>query len=112
MLSWAQQVTRGSEGDLVELYCGNANFTIPLAANFRRVVATEVAKSSIEAARFNLDVRSWLLPPKLRLALPGQMFRINTQWKPELDGCMMIVYYKSSFSTPVSGDCWQCLSMS
>ncbi len=66
MLSWAQSVTRppsppaGDDGaaapprhdhDLLELYCGNANFTIPLAANFRRVVATELAKSSVEAAK-------------------------------------------------------------
>ncbi|GIL92594.1 hypothetical protein Vretifemale_20118, partial [Volvox reticuliferus] len=43
-----------AEDDLLELYCGNGNFTVPLAQNFRRVVATEVSKSSVEAARFNL----------------------------------------------------------
>lgn len=42
MVSWAEKQTRGSKGDLLELYCGNGNFTIPLATNFRRVVATEV----------------------------------------------------------------------
>lgn len=36
MLAWARSVTAGSQAaDLLELYCGNANFTIPLAANFR-----------------------------------------------------------------------------
>ncbi|EFJ46848.1 hypothetical protein VOLCADRAFT_118051 [Volvox carteri f. nagariensis] len=45
----------GPQDDLLELYCGNGNFTVPLAQNFRRVVATEVAKSSVEAARFNLE---------------------------------------------------------
>ncbi|PNW88249.1 hypothetical protein CHLRE_01g021150v5 [Chlamydomonas reinhardtii] len=45
----------GPEDDLLELYCGNGNFTIPLSANFRRVVATEVAKSSVEAARYNME---------------------------------------------------------
>ncbi len=45
------QVTRGSEGDMLELYCGNGNFTIPLASNFRRVVATELSKSGVEAAK-------------------------------------------------------------
>ncbi|KAG2447247.1 hypothetical protein HYH02_007987 [Chlamydomonas schloesseri] len=45
----------GPEDDLLELYCGNGNFTIPLAANFRRVVATEVSKSSVEAARYNME---------------------------------------------------------
>lgn len=42
MVSWAVQQTRGSEGDALELYCGNGNFTIPMAQNFRNVVATEV----------------------------------------------------------------------
>ncbi|KAF5833106.1 uracil-5--methyltransferase-domain-containing protein, partial [Dunaliella salina] len=41
--------------DLLELYCGNGNFTIPLACNFRRVVATEVSKSGVEAARWNIQ---------------------------------------------------------
>lgn len=45
MVAWAEKQTRGSTGDLLELYCGNGNFTIPLAANFRRVVATEVCAS-------------------------------------------------------------------
>lgn len=36
MLGWARSVTAGSQAaDLLELYCGNANFTIPLATNFR-----------------------------------------------------------------------------
>lgn len=55
MLSWAQSVTKGSTGDLLELYCGNGNFTIPLAENFRRVVATEVSKASVDAARYNIE---------------------------------------------------------
>lgn len=54
MLSWAQAATAGSSGtDLLELYCGNGNFTMPLAANFRQVVATEVSKVGIDAARHN-----------------------------------------------------------
>ena len=36
MLAWAKRVTRGSgEHDLLELYCGNGNFTVALAPNFR-----------------------------------------------------------------------------
>jgi tRNA (uracil-5-)-methyltransferase len=34
MLSWARHVTRSCSGDLVELYCGNGNFTVALADNF------------------------------------------------------------------------------
>lgn len=37
MLTWAQSASRDAGGDLLELYCGNANFTIPLAANFKQV---------------------------------------------------------------------------
>ncbi|QFT84572.1 tRNA/tmRNA (uracil-C(5))-methyltransferase [Halomonas sp. THAF12] len=55
MLSWARDVTAGSaERDLVELYCGNGNFTIALAENFRRVLATEISRTSVASARENL----------------------------------------------------------
>lgn len=37
MLNWAVDVTKGSSGDLLELYCGNGNFTLPLAQNFKQV---------------------------------------------------------------------------
>ncbi|GEK72486.1 MULTISPECIES: tRNA (uridine(54)-C5)-methyltransferase TrmA [Halomonas] len=55
MLSWARDVTAGStERDLVELYCGNGNFTVALAENFRRVLATEISRTSVASARENL----------------------------------------------------------
>ncbi|HEY7771675.1 MAG TPA: tRNA (uridine(54)-C5)-methyltransferase TrmA [Marinagarivorans sp.] len=54
MLNWAFDHTRNSEGDLLELYCGNGNFTLPLAQNFSRVVATEIAKSSVDSAKRNM----------------------------------------------------------
>ncbi|NAW35246.1 tRNA (uridine(54)-C5)-methyltransferase TrmA [Halomonas alimentaria] len=55
MLTWAREVTRGSQdGDLVELYCGNGNFTVGLAENFRRVLATEISRTSVASARENL----------------------------------------------------------
>lgn len=56
MLGWAVDVTRGStDHDLLELYCGNGNFTGAVAPNFRRVVATEVSKSSVAAAKRNFE---------------------------------------------------------
>jgi tRNA (uracil-5-)-methyltransferase len=55
MLTWAQEVTKKSTGDLLELYCGNGNFTIPLSANFERVLATELSKISVRSALYNLD---------------------------------------------------------
>jgi len=55
MLNWAVAASRGdSHGDLLELYCGNGNFTLALAANFRRVLATEVAKLSVASALHNI----------------------------------------------------------
>ncbi|MFM5727222.1 tRNA (uridine(54)-C5)-methyltransferase TrmA [Aeromonas veronii] len=54
MLAWALDVTKGSEGDLLELYCGNGNFSIALARNFRKVLATEIAKPSVDSAQFNI----------------------------------------------------------
>lgn len=56
MLHWAREVTAGSQaGDLVELYCGNGNFTVALAENFRRVLATEISRTSVASANVNLD---------------------------------------------------------
>ena len=40
--------------DLLELYCGNGNFTVALAPLFDRVLATEVSKSGVLAAEHNL----------------------------------------------------------
>src|SRR5690554_7371939 len=53
MLSWAVKHTEEFGGDLLELYCGNGNFTLPLAQNFRQVLATELAKSSLASAEYN-----------------------------------------------------------
>jgi tRNA (uracil-5-)-methyltransferase len=54
MLNWAFAQTQPLGGDLLELYCGNGNFTIALAPNFQRVLATEIAKSAVRAAQHNL----------------------------------------------------------
>lgn len=54
MLSWARQQAQGKGGDLLELYCGNGNFTIALAPLFDKVLATEMAKTSVQAAHVNL----------------------------------------------------------
>ena len=54
MLEWAIDCTQGSQGDLLELYCGNGNFSIALTQNFRKVLATEIAKPSVAAAQFNI----------------------------------------------------------
>jgi len=58
MLEWAVEVTRDSDGDLLELYCGNGNFSVALAQNFRQVLATELAKPSVEAAQWNIQANA------------------------------------------------------
>lgn len=54
MLEWAVDCTRDSQGDLLELYCGNGNFSLALAQNFNKVLATELAKPSVESAQYNI----------------------------------------------------------
>lgn len=58
MLSWAIEQTDFAGGDLLELYCGNGNFTLPLAKNFDRVLATEISKTAIKGLQFNIDENS------------------------------------------------------
>jgi len=55
MLSWAFEAIGEREDDLLELYCGNGNFTLPLATRVRQVLATEISKTSVNAALSNLD---------------------------------------------------------
>lgn len=54
MLGWAVEHSKEIGGDLLELYCGNGNFTLPLSQNFNKVLATEVSKTSVESALFNI----------------------------------------------------------
>jgi tRNA (uracil-5-)-methyltransferase len=42
------------QDDLLELYCGNGNFTLPLSTRVRQVLATEISKTSVNAALANL----------------------------------------------------------
>lgn len=58
MLSWAVNHSKGFSGDLLELYCGNGNFTLPLSQNFSKVLATEVSKTSVESAQYNIAVNN------------------------------------------------------
>jgi tRNA (uracil-5-)-methyltransferase len=55
MLLWAQQATKEATGDLIELYCGNGNFSIALAENFERVLGTEISKTSVRSAQINIE---------------------------------------------------------
>ena len=54
MLNWAYEALGQRDDDLLELYCGNGNFTLPLATRVRKVLATEISKTSVHAALANL----------------------------------------------------------
>ena len=55
MLNWATDCADHLSEDLLELYCGNGNFTLPLSRKFNRVLATEVSKTSVTSANFNIQ---------------------------------------------------------
>ncbi len=55
MLQWAQaQAVKIGGDDLLELYGGNGNFSIALSDLFERVLMTEISRTSIRSARFNV----------------------------------------------------------
>lgn len=56
MITWAKEVTNTLSGDLLEMYCGNGNFSIPLAKQFDRVIATEISKVSVNSAQLNIAI--------------------------------------------------------
>jgi len=58
MIRWALEQFTTAKGDLLELYCGAGNFTIPFATLFDKVLATEISKSSINAAKENMRLNS------------------------------------------------------
>jgi len=64
MITWAldnslhPKGTTHVDGDLLELYCGAGNFTIPFAKIYDKVLATEISKSSINAAKANMDLNN------------------------------------------------------
>ena len=53
MLTWAANCLSEISGDLVELYCGNGNFTAVLAQYFDKVLATAISKVSVNSANTN-----------------------------------------------------------
>ena len=69
MIGWAceavQQAGISPASDLLELYCGNGNFTLPLSRHFRQVLATEVSKTSVQAAQWNIQANA---RPNVRIA--------------------------------------------
>lgn len=59
MLHWARKMAAianpDQQKDLIELYCGNGHFSIALSDRFQRVLATEISKTSVASAQFNIE---------------------------------------------------------
>jgi len=54
MIEWSMAQVNDNSKDLLELYCGAGNFSVPLASCFKKVLATEISKTSVNAAQFNI----------------------------------------------------------
>ena len=55
MMGWLLEQCDTTDTDLLELYCGIGNFTLPLSQRFRNVLATELSKPATAAARWNAE---------------------------------------------------------
>lgn len=53
LIEYLQSNPSFTQRDLLEMYCGNGNFSIALAKHFRKVLATEISKTSIKFAQKN-----------------------------------------------------------
>jgi tRNA (uracil-5-)-methyltransferase len=58
MIEWVLDNINNDDNDLCELYCGGGNFTIPLSFKFKKVLATEISKTSINSAKTNCDLNT------------------------------------------------------
>lgn len=58
MIEWTIQQIGRDPRDLLELYCGSGNFSVPLANCFNQVLATEISKISVAAAQFNITINN------------------------------------------------------
>ena len=81
MLHWARKVSQDATGDLIELYCGNGNFSIALSEHYNRVLATEISKTSVASAQYNIAANQVenltvikMAAEEISAALQGQEF--------------------------------------
>ncbi len=59
MIEWViSSISADIRIDILESYCGLGNFTIPLSKLFTKVLATEISKNSIKAAKENCKLNS------------------------------------------------------
>jgi tRNA (uracil-5-)-methyltransferase len=54
MISWCVNNIADKNSDILELYCGNGNFTIAFSDYCNKILATEVSKNAIKSAKQNM----------------------------------------------------------
>jgi len=80
MIEWAiKQAKKVKGGDFLESYCGLGNFTIPLSKYFDRVLATEISKRSIYAAKENCELNGVTNIEFIRLASEEMTQALNKE---------------------------------
>jgi len=80
MVEWAiKQAKKVQSGDFLESYCGLGNFTIPLSKYFDKVLATEISKRSIYAAKENCELNSVTNIEFIRLASEEMTQALNKE---------------------------------
>jgi len=67
------------KGDFVESYCGLGNFTLPLSHYFDKVLATEISKRSIYAAKENCELNNVTNVEFVRLASEEMTQALNKE---------------------------------
>ena len=76
MISWVlKNIDRPK--DLLEMYCGYGNFTIPLSSEFRAVLANEISKNAIKNALKNCELNGALNIEFLRMDSNDLMSAFN-----------------------------------
>ncbi|MCW1360136.1 tRNA (uridine(54)-C5)-methyltransferase TrmA [Campylobacter sp. CCS1377] len=69
MIEWViKAIENDTKQDLLELYCGYGNFTLPLATHFNQVLGTEISKSNINFALRNCELNHILNIQFIRLS--------------------------------------------
>ena len=80
MIEWAiKQAKKVQDGDFLESYCGLGNFTIPLSKYFTNVLATEISKRSIYAAKENCALNAITNIEFIRLASEEMTQALNKE---------------------------------
>ncbi|CAA6814427.1 MAG: tRNA (uracil(54)-C5)-methyltransferase (EC [uncultured Sulfurovum sp.] len=81
MIEWAIKQAKKvkAKGDFLESYCGLGNFTLPLSKYFDRVLATEISKRSIYAAKENCVLNNITNIEFIRLASEEMTQALNKE---------------------------------